>query len=187
MHRATFGIPIVRRRAILREEEPGRWSKSSSLRYLHFVLDDVTIARKKNEVGPTRFHGIIQLLTEMRAFFHWENRLRSTFSKDGVRGSLHLAAANAISALLSSGARATDPRNCARNARRDKENIGRTAEKLWRFLPVTILAETFLFDTEKLSTSVNPQIIVLRSIVVRNIRETPIVLQLLKNILVFVF
>lgn len=97
---------------------------------------------------------------EMRAFFHRKNRLRSTFSKDGIRGSLHLAAANAISALLSSGARATDPRNGARNACRDKEKHWENRRKTvafpsqWQFL-----AETFLFDTEKLSTSVNPRII----------------------------
>jgi len=53
---------------------------------------------------------------EMHAPFHRQSRLQSTFSKDGIHGSLHLAAANAISTLLSSGARATGPYNGARNA-----------------------------------------------------------------------
>lgn len=91
---------------------------------------------------------------KMYAFFHWESRLRSTFSKDGVRGSLHLATANAISVVLSSGTRATSPRNGARNAYRNKENTGRIAGKR----PFRDNhRDIFLFDTDKLSTSVNPR------------------------------
>lgn len=50
MHRATFDT--LRRKAILREEEPGRWSN----RYLHSGLNDVTIAKKKKEMESTRGH-----------------------------------------------------------------------------------------------------------------------------------
>jgi len=144
MYCVTFDI--LRRSSAILTEEPGRWSN----RYLHCGLNDVTATKKRDEMGLTReLHGSIHRVScvKIRASFHRESRLRSTFFKDGVHSSLHFATANTISALLSSGARATGLRNGARNAHRNKENIGRTAGKL-RPLLATIV-EIFLFDTQR--------------------------------------
>jgi hypothetical protein len=138
----------------LKEEVPGRWSN----RYLHSDLDDVTATRKRGTRWGLykKLDGLVQHLRrvasyacgEMRAFFHRRSRLWSTFFKDGViRGSLHLAAANAISALLSSDARATGPHNGARNSPGQRKHW-----KNHRKTPATFSSDNsrhFLLDIER--------------------------------------
>lgn len=153
MHRTTFDS--LRRRAILKEEEPGRWSN----RYLHSGLDDVTIAKKKNGTESTRglCDGLVLhpphsfACVMMRASFYRENRLWRTFSNDGIRGSLYLAAANAISALLSSGDR---PLITARETlARTKKTLEESQENCG--VPLSRDNRRDIFSSTEFSTSVN--------------------------------
>lgn len=118
---------------------------------------------------------------KIRASFHRENRLWSTFSKDSIRGSLH-AVANTISALLSSGDRSL--RLTAREMlARTKKTLEEPQENCG--VPLSQQLQKRLF--EKFPTFVNLRIIMPRFVKFRFRKNVIVLRDISKGISGFLF